>query len=121
MGWRWAFILTGLLTVAWLAAWLGFYRRPREKKGLSQEELAWIEADPQEPQRPVKWRTLFRHRQTWAYIAARFLIDPVWWTFLFWLPDFFNKPSGVKILDFGPPLIAVYRSEERSVGKGCVS
>ena len=108
MGWRWVFILTGLLTVVWLAAWLGFYRRPREKKSLSPEELAWIEADPQEPQRPVKWRTLFRHRQTWAYIAARFLIDPVWWTFLFWLPDFFNKQYGVRMLDFGPPLIAVY-------------
>ena len=49
-----------------------------------------------------------RHRQTWAYMTSRFLIDPVWWTFLFWLPDFFNKQYGVKMLDFGPPLIAVY-------------
>ena len=108
LGWRWAFILTGLLTVVWLAAWLGFYRRPREKKGLSAEELAWIETDPVEEQRPVRWATLFRHRQTWAYMSGRFLIDPVWWTFLFWLPDFFNKQYGVKMLDFGPPLIAVY-------------
>lgn len=108
MGWRWAFILTGALTVIWLAAWLAFYRRPREKASLSREELAWIETDRQEPQRPVKWATLFRHRQTWAYMAGRFLIDPVWWTFLFWLPDFFNKQYGVKMLDFGPPLIAVY-------------
>jgi MFS transporter, ACS family, hexuronate transporter len=108
MGWRWAFILTGLLTVVWLAAWLAFYRRPRDKRGLSAEELAWIEAEPAEPQRPVKWSTLFRHRQTWAYMAARFMIDPVWWTFLFWLPDFFNRQYGVKMLDFGPPLIAIY-------------
>lgn len=108
MGWRWAFILTGLLTVVWLVAWLAFYRRPRDKKGLSAGELAWIEAEPAEPQRPVKWSALFRHRQTWAYMAARFMIDPVWWTFLFWLPDFFNKQYGVKMLDFGPPLIAIY-------------
>jgi ACS family hexuronate transporter-like MFS transporter len=108
LGWRWAFILTGLLTVVWLAAWLGFYRRPRDKKNLSAEELAWIEADPVEKPRPVKWRALFGYRQTWAYMMGRFLIDPVWWTFLFWLPDFFNKQFGVKMLDFGPPLIAVY-------------
>ena len=73
-----------------------------------EEELAWIETDPVEEQRPVRWATLFRHRQTWAYTSGRFLIDPVWWTFLFWLPDFFNKQYGVKMLDFGPPLIAVY-------------
>lgn len=108
LGWRWAFILTGLLTVIWLTAWLGFYRSPRQKRTVTAEELAWIEADPAEPQRPVKWATLFRYRQTWAYMLGRFLIDPVWWTFLFWLPDFFNKQYGVKMLDFGPPLVAVY-------------
>ena len=108
LGWRWAFILTGLLTVVWLAAWLGFYRRPRDKKSLTREELTWIETDPVEEKRPVTWTTLFRLRQTWAHMLGRFLIDPVWWTFLFWLPDFFNKQYGVKMLDFGPPLIAVY-------------
>lgn len=107
-GWRWAFILTGVLTVVWLAAWLAFYRRPRDKRGLTEQELAWIEADPVEPARPVRWRALLRLRQTWAYMLGRFLIDPVWWTFLFWLPDFFNKQFGVKMMDFGPPLIAVY-------------
>ena len=107
-GWRWAFILTGLLTVVWLVAWLGFYRNPRDKKRLSAEELAWIEADPVEPVRTVKWRMVFSHRQAWAYMVGRFLIDPIWWTFLFWLPDFFNRQFHVKMLDFGPPLIAVY-------------
>jgi MFS transporter, ACS family, hexuronate transporter len=108
LGWRWAFILTGLLTVVWLAAWLLIYRRPREKAGLSPEELAWIEAEPAEPARKLSFLALFRHRQTWAYLLGRFLIDPVWWTFLFWLPDFFNRQYHVKMLDFGPPLIAVY-------------
>jgi ACS family hexuronate transporter-like MFS transporter len=107
-GWRWAFIATGLLTVLWIAAWLGFYRRPREHPRVTTEELAWIESEPMEAQRPVKWRTLLRLRQTWAYMAGRFLIDPVWWTFLFWLPDFFNRQYHVKMLDFGPPLVAVY-------------
>jgi ACS family hexuronate transporter-like MFS transporter len=107
-GWRWAFIATGLLTVLWIAAWLGFYRRPRDHARVTPEELAWIESEPTEPQRPVAWRTLLKLRQTWAYMAGRFLIDPVWWTFLFWLPDFFNRQYHVKMLDFGPPLVAVY-------------
>lgn len=107
-GWRMAFILTGLLTVIWLAAWFAFYRRPQDHPRVKPDELAWIEADPAEPQRPVPWRTLFRIRQTWAYILGRFLIDPVWWTFLFWLPDFFNRQYGITMLAFGPPLIAVY-------------
>jgi ACS family hexuronate transporter-like MFS transporter len=107
-GWQMAFILTGLLTVIWLAMWLTWYRRPREHSGISAGELAWIESDPQEAQRPVAWTTLLRTRQTWAYILGRFLIDPVWWTFLFWLPDFFNRRYGVDLKGFGPPLVAIY-------------
>ena len=121
-GWRMAFIVTGLLTVVWLAAWLLFYRTPAQHKGLSGEERAWIESEPLEEQLPIPWRTLLRLRQTWAYILGRFLIDPIWWTFLFWLPDFFNRQYQVKMLDFGPPLIAVYLlADVGSVGGGYLS
>ena len=121
-GWRMAFIVTGLLTVVWLAAWLLFYRTPARHKSLSAEERAWIESEPLEEQRPIPWRTLLRLRQTWAYILGRFLIDPIWWTFLFWLPDFFNRQYQVKMLDFGPPLIAVYLlADAGSVGGGYLS
>jgi ACS family hexuronate transporter-like MFS transporter len=135
-GWRWAFILTGLLTVVWLAAWLGFYNRPSKHPRVSPEELAFIESDPAQPEQVrVKrgfvdgtvalfqdYRALFRHRQTWAYMAGRFLIDPVWWTFLFWLPDFFNKQYNVKMLEFGPPLVMIYLiADVGSVAGGWIS
>lgn len=107
-GWQMAFILTGLLTFVWLAVWLIWYRRPREMKSISTAELAYIESDPQEAQRPVAWSTLLSTRQTWAYVLGRFLIDPVWWTFLFWLPDFFSKRYGVDLKHYGPPLVAIY-------------
>jgi ACS family hexuronate transporter-like MFS transporter len=107
-GWQMAFILTGLLTFAWLAVWLIWYRRPREMPSLSAQELAYIESDPQQPQRPVPWSKLLATRQTWAYMAGRFLIDPVWWTFLFWLPDFFSKRYGVDLKHYGPPLVTIY-------------
>ena len=107
-GWQMAFILTGLLTVLWLAAWLAWYRKPREMKQISAAELAHIESDPVEPQRPVAWSRLLRTRETWAYILGRAMIDPVWWTFLFWLPDFFSKRYGLDLKNYGPPLVTIY-------------
>ncbi len=108
LGWQMAFIITGLLTFVWLAVWLIWYRRPRQMPALSALELAYIESDPQDAQRPVPWSRLLTTRQTWAYISGRFLIDPVWWTFLFWLPDFFSRRYGVDLKHYGPPLVAIY-------------
>ena len=107
-GWRMAFLLTGLLTVVWLVVWLWFYRRPREHAGVSAAELAHIESDAQEAHAPIPWLQLLRQRETWAYMAGRFLIDPIWWTFLFWLPDFFGKRYGLDLKSYGPPLVAIY-------------
>ncbi|HEY6452260.1 MAG TPA: MFS transporter, partial [Steroidobacteraceae bacterium] len=107
-GWRAAFLATGALTVLWLAAWLSLYRRPREQPRITQAELAYIEQDPVDVRRPVAWRRLLATRETWAYMVGRFLIDPVWWTFLFWLPDFFTRRFGVDLRGYGPPLVAIY-------------
>jgi len=107
-GWRAAFIATGALTMVWLLAWLAWYRPPREQPRLSAAELAYIEQDPREPRRPVALRRLLIARETWAYILGRFLIDPVWWTFLFWLPDFLSKRFGVDLQGYGPPLVTIY-------------
>ena len=108
MGWRGAFVVTGLFNIVWIVAWLVLYRRPREHPKLKPAELAYIESDPAEAQKPVAWRRLLTTRQAWAYMSGRFLIDPIWWTFLFWLPDFFHKRYGLDLKSFGPPLVAVY-------------
>lgn len=108
LGWRMAFVITGALTIIWLAAWLAFYRRPRQHPMVSAAELAIIESDPVPPQRAIPWSNLLRTRQAWAYVAGRFLIDPIWWTFLFWLPDFFAKRYGIDLRHYGPPLVVIY-------------
>jgi ACS family hexuronate transporter-like MFS transporter len=100
--------VTGLFNIVWMVVWVVYYRRPREHPGLKPAELAFIESDPVEPQWPVPWRRLLTTRQAWAYMSGRFLIDPIWWTFLFWLPDFFHKRYGLDLKSFGPPLVAVY-------------
>ena len=113
LDWRWAFIITGVFNLVWLVAWWRLYHHPRAHPRLSAEERDWIEADPAEAAvegrtRRAGFAAVLRHRATWAYMTGRFLIDPVWWTFLFWLPDFFAKTYGFDLKGFGPPLVAIY-------------
>lgn len=123
-GWETAFIVTGLLGFIWLVAWLVFYRAPASHPRVSAQELAYIKSDraADDEVAPIRWRALFRYRGTWAFVAAKFLTDPVWYLFLFWLPDFFAKRHGLDLTTFGPPLIAVYLlADVGSIGGGWLS
>ncbi len=107
-GWRAAFLFSGALVFVWLVFWWTLYRRPREKASLTAAELAHIESDPADPPGDVKWSSLLKHRETWAFALGKFIIDPIWWFFLFWLPSFFDKQHGLDLVSFGPPLVAIY-------------
>jgi MFS transporter, ACS family, hexuronate transporter len=121
-GWQMAFIVTGLAGLIWLPIWLLVYRRPREQKRVGAAELAHIEQDPADPVEKISWLKLLTHKETWAYSLGKFLIDPIWWMFLFWLPDFLGKRYGLDLKTFGPPLIAIYLlSDVGSVGGGWLS
>ena len=121
-GWQAAFIVTGVAGLIWLPIWLLVYRRPREHKKLSAAELAHIESDPADPVEKVAWTKLLGYRETWAYAIGKFLIDPIWWMFLFWLPDFLGKRHGLDLKTFGPPLVVIYLlSDVGSVGGGWLS
>jgi len=121
-GWYEAFIFTGIIGFIWLAFWLIIYKRPEEHKSLSPAELAYIQSDPVEPTARVPWRRLFPHRQTWAFGIGKFLTDPIWWVYLFWLPDFLNKQYGLDLKNFGIPLAVIYIiADVGSVGGGYIS
>jgi MFS transporter, ACS family, hexuronate transporter len=114
-GWRAAFISIGIITSLWLIAWLLVYRRPHEHPRVSAAELAHIRSSDDvsaslEISEPVKvsWFKLLTFKQTWAYALGKFLTDPIWWLYLFWLPDFLNKRHGLDLKTFGPALIAIY-------------
>lgn len=122
VGWQMSFVITGLLGLIWLPIWLLVYRRPREQKKVTPAELAWIEQDPADAVEKIGWKKLLTVKETWAYAAGKFLIDPIWWMFLFWLPDFLGKRYGLDLLTFGPPLVAIYLlSDVGSVGGGWLS
>lgn len=121
-GWQMAFIVTGVVGLVWLPLWLIVYRRPREQKRLSAAELAHIEQDPADPVEKIGWVKLLGKRETWAFALGKFLIDPIWWMFLFWLPDFLGKRYHLDLKSFGPPLIAIYlMSDVGSVAGGWLS
>jgi ACS family hexuronate transporter-like MFS transporter len=121
-GWRAAFVVTGVGGLLWLPVWLFIYRTPRQSRNLTTSELDHIESDPPDPADTVPWRRLLPIRETWAYATAKFLIDPIWWMFLFWLPDFLQKRHGLDLKTFGPPVIAIYLlSDIGSVAGGWLS
>lgn len=121
-GWRMAFIITGFLTIAWLIAWWLIYKLPQHDPKVSEAELALIQSDPKDVPVTISWSTLIRRPETWGYAGAKFLIDPIWWMFLFWLPDFFAKRHHLDLKSFGPPLVAVYiMSDLGSIAGGYLS
>lgn len=120
--WKVAFVVTGIAGLLWLPIWLIVYRRPREQKALSPAELAWIEQDAPDPVEKVGWLKLLTIKETWAYALGKFLIDPIWWMFLFWLPDFLSKKHGLDLKTFGIPLVCIYLlSDVGSIGGGWMS
>jgi ACS family hexuronate transporter-like MFS transporter len=107
-GWPMAFYVTGALGLTWLVAWWALYDAPEEHPGLSSAERAHIQRDPEPPTARIPYRQLLTYRETWAYAAVQFLTSPVWWFYLFWLPDFLHRTHGLELTTLGPPLIVIY-------------
>lgn len=120
-GWRWAFYLTGAAGFVWLALWWIFYRKP-EYPSDEDTDLHSISTTLSVDASPVSWRTLLRMNETWALGAARFVSDPIWWFYLFWIPKFLHAHHGVVLAQLGPPLIAIYLAADiGSVAGGYLS
>jgi ACS family hexuronate transporter-like MFS transporter len=108
-GWRAAFVATGAVSFVWLIAWLAMYRSPGFHKKVTPAELAYIHSgEAQASATSISWLKLLRLRETWAYALGKFLTDPIWWLYLFWLPDFLSKRYNLDLKSFGPPLVAIY-------------
>jgi MFS transporter, ACS family, aldohexuronate transporter len=108
LGWRWAFVLTGSLSFAWLILWLWLYRKPEHHPDCTKAELALIQSDPAEPTGRIKWAQLLPHRQTWAFVAGKFMTDPIWWFYLFWIPDYLQREHGLRLAQIGLPIVVIY-------------
>ncbi|RAW00051.1 MFS transporter [Pseudochryseolinea flava] len=97
-GWQAAFIITGAIGFVWLILWFMLYEVPVRQKRLSAAELQYINSDPVDAAevngaatQKLSWAKLLTYRQTWAFALGKFLTDPIWWFYIFWLPDFLKK------------------------------
>jgi ACS family hexuronate transporter-like MFS transporter len=110
-GWRAAFVFAGFLGLLWLFLWLPLYNVPERIVWLKPRELELIRSDRDElpaASSRIPWKTLLDYRQTWSFVTAKFLTDPVWWFFLIWLPDYFKKARGLEIKKSWVHIVAIY-------------
>lgn len=112
-GWQWAFIITGSIGFIWLILWFIYYEVPAKQKRLSQAEFDYIHSDADEQeakktQGDISWFKLLTFRQTWAFALGKLLTDPIWWFYLFWLPDFLKNQYALTNKGLALPTALVY-------------
>jgi ACS family hexuronate transporter-like MFS transporter len=118
--WHAAFLVTGFFSAAWILLWYRKYNKPADHPTLTGAELRHIYQEAAAQMGPsAPWAKLLGYRQTWGFAIAKLLTDPIWWFFLFWLPDFFSKRYQLDLKHVGLPLIIVYTaSSVGSIGGG---
>ena len=110
LGWRWAFVFAGAAGFLWLFLWLPFYDVPEKQRRASRAELEYINSDRAEHQAgtPIGNLRALAYRQTWGFVVAKFMTDPVWWFFLIWLPDYFKATRGLDIKHSWIHIVTIY-------------
>jgi MFS transporter, ACS family, aldohexuronate transporter len=107
--WHAGFLITGVFSTVWIVLWVLYYHKPGEHPKLGAAERQYIEEGQPEPPKPgTSWYKLFGYRQTWAFFFGKFLTDPIWWFYLFWLPSYFTTKFHLTLSTLGLPLVIVY-------------
>ncbi len=108
-GWQEAFIFTALLGLIWIVLWVWIYDVPEKHKKVSKAELEYINSDPPEEESvKIPWLSLLKYKQAWAFLIGKFLTDPIWWFYLYWLPKFLNDRYHLDLAHLGLPLVVIY-------------
>jgi ACS family hexuronate transporter-like MFS transporter len=106
-GWRGAFIITGLIGAVWVLFWFWLYRLPKNSRFTNEAERRFIEQG-REPAKsaaregkPWPMRQLLVRRDVAGIALTRFLLDPVFYFYMFWIPQFLNRERGASLEDIG--------------------
>jgi ACS family hexuronate transporter-like MFS transporter len=121
VSWRGAFVVAGSLGIVWMVFWLIYYRRPEEHPKVSKAELALILSDPAERVESVPWSHVLPCKETWAFAIGKFLTDPIWWFYLFWIPGYLQSTFHLNLTQSRTPVVMAYAiSIIGSIGAGLV-
>jgi ACS family hexuronate transporter-like MFS transporter len=109
LGWRWVFYITGLLGFAWAAAWVWMYQVPAKHRLITPTEKEYLcsamarSGSPAsvDPAPDLRWSGLFRYRQLWGLLGAKFLSDSAWYFFILWLPKYLGDVRHLNIREIG--------------------
>jgi ACS family hexuronate transporter-like MFS transporter len=101
-GWRWAFVFSGLLGFVWLAAWLRIYHAPESHPRVGADELQFIGSgralsEGSHQGALQRWLGLVKDRNVWGIVLGRALTDPIWWFYVFWLPQYLSDARGFSL------------------------
>lgn len=97
-GWQGAFLATGLLGACWVAAWCALYRAPGDRTNPGSTP---VQAGRAAVPKPLSWRALLRDRAVWGLVLTRFLLDPVFYIYMFWIPQYLHVARGASLSDIG--------------------
>jgi ACS family hexuronate transporter-like MFS transporter len=95
-GWQGAFIFIGVIGLVWLYFWQKFFDVPERQARLGKAELEYIQhgIPAAVESEKVPWTALLRYREIWPFMIGKFITDPVWWFYLFWLPSYLERERG---------------------------
>ena len=121
-GWYWAFVATGAIGFLWLFLWWPSYRAPSITPGSAPPNWPTSAATRRTSRSRCRCSQVLPHRQTWAFTIAKFMTDPIWWLYLFWIPDFFSRTYGLDLKKMGLPVFLIYFvASIGSIGGGWLS
>ena len=102
IGWQWAFILTGAFGFIWLVFWFWLYDAPeKQPAALARRSSPTSAATRPSPPATMPWLSLLGYRQTWAFALGKFMTDPIWWFYLYWIPKFLHEQHGITLSQDG--------------------
>lgn len=120
--WQAAFVVTGILGLLWLLLWIRYYPSNGPSSATKRSATGDEAKSPPGTRHTVRWTALLRYRQAWAFLISKFLTDPVWWFYLYWLPDYLHKARGLPLLDSAGWLAIPYiAADVGSIGGGWLS
>jgi MFS transporter, ACS family, hexuronate transporter len=101
-GWRWSFVFSGGLGFIWLVMWLFVYHPLESHPWVAPEEVTLIRAGQDQALRSQgngvqRWLRLARNKNVWGIVLGRSLTDPIWWFYIFWLPQYLSDARGFSL------------------------